>query len=327
MNRSVSLAVRMLRYRAALTIWMFMLLAVAYHGGLGHLGPSLVWATVALGASYVAATTVNDIADRDIDRINHPRDRGRPLVDGTATPRDLWKVHAVVAIVAVAVAVPVGGPAAAVVGASVGIGWAYSLDPVRLAYRTYLAPLVLAAAYVVIPYALGLSLVRSTPGRGDIIFCAGLFSLFVARINLKDFRDREGDAAFGKPTLLLRFGKRATCAVSLGALLAGNALLLVALRPALALALVLEVFVVATLAMLRRLLLASDRRTEQVAIGVGAKMGNGLLITILGILALAEQGATLGDRLVFSLVLLAVYATAFVALARHPEQVVIGYKG
>ncbi len=72
MSRSLGLAVRMLRYRAALTIWMFMLLAVAFHGGLGHLGPSL-WATLALGASYVAATTVNDIADRDIDKINHPR--------------------------------------------------------------------------------------------------------------------------------------------------------------------------------------------------------------------------------------------------------------
>ncbi len=316
----------MLRYRAALTIWMFMLLAVAFHGGLGHLGPSL-WATLALGASYVAATTVNDIADRDIDKINHPRDRGRPLVDGTATSRDLWKVHAVFAIVAVAVAVPVGGPAAAVVGASVGIGWAYSLEPVRLAYRTYLAPLVLAAAYVVVPYALGLSVAGAVPDRWDVVFCAGLFCLFVARINLKDFRDRDGDAAFGKPTLLLRFGKRTTCAVSLGALLAGNALVLLALRPAVPLVMVLEVFLVAILVMLGRLLLAGDRRSEQVAIGVGAKMGNGLLVTILGVMALAEQGAPLGDRLALAVMLLAIFGTAFATLARHPEQVVIGYKG
>lgn len=316
----------MLRYRAALTIWMFMLLAVAFHGGLGHLGPSL-WATLALGASYVAATTVNDIADRDIDKINHARDRGRPLVDGTATSRDLWKVHAVFAIVAVAVAVPVGGPAAAVVGASVGIGWAYSLEPVRLAYRTYLAPLVLAAAYVVVPYALGLSVAGAVPDRWDVVFCAGLFCLFVARINLKDFRDRDGDAAFGKPTLLLRFGKRTTCAVSLGALLAGNALVLLALRPAVPLVMVLEVFLVAILVMLGRLLLAGDRRSEQVAIGVGAKMGNGLLVTILGVMALAEQGAPLGDRLALAVMLLAIFGTAFATLARHPEQVVIGYKG
>lgn len=79
--------------------------------------------------------------------------------------------------------------------------------------------------------------------------------------------------------------------------------------------------------MLRRLFLASDRRLEQVAIGVGAKMGNGLLITVLGLLALAEQGAALGDRVVFSVVLLVVYATAFTTLVRHPEQVVLGYKG
>jgi len=317
----------MLRYRVALTIWMFMLLAVAYHGGLGRLGPSFVWATVALGASYIAATTVNDIADKDIDRINHPRDRGRPLVDGTANPRDLWKVHAVVAVLAVASAAPAGGAATAIVGASLAIGWAYSLAPVRLAYRTYFAPVVLSAAYVLVPYALGLALVGAAPTRWDVLFCGGLFSLFVARINLKDFRDRDGDAVYGKPTLLLRFGKGVTCAVSLAALLAGNALLLVALRPALPLALIIEFFVLAILAMLRRLFLASDRRLEQVAIGVGAKMGNGLLITVLGLLALAEQGAALGDRVIFSVVLLVVYATAFTTLVRHPEQVVLGYKG
>ena len=56
--------------------------------------------------------------------------------------------------------------------------------------------------------------------------------LFVARIVLKDFRDREGDALYGKPTLLLRFGKDATCAVSLAALLAGNCLLLGRAAPA-----------------------------------------------------------------------------------------------
>ncbi len=44
-------------------------------------------------ASYVAATSVNDIADADVDRINHPGDRARPLVTGDASERDLWRLH------------------------------------------------------------------------------------------------------------------------------------------------------------------------------------------------------------------------------------------
>ena len=46
---------------------------------------------------------------------------------------------------------------------------------------------------------------------------------------LKDLRDRLGDAAFGKPTLLLRLGKRATCVVSVGGAALGTAILIATL--------------------------------------------------------------------------------------------------
>ena len=44
----------------------------------------------------VSATALNDLADERIDKVNHPRDAGRPLVEGTATRRDLriLNVHA-----------------------------------------------------------------------------------------------------------------------------------------------------------------------------------------------------------------------------------------
>jgi 4-hydroxybenzoate polyprenyltransferase len=58
---------------------------------------------------------------------------------------------------------------------------------------------------------------------------AALYLLFAGRIVLKDFRDRVGDAAYGKPTFLLLYGKRATCLVSAGAICAGDALLVAAL--------------------------------------------------------------------------------------------------
>ena len=50
------------------------------------------WAALALAASYVAATSVNDIADADVDRINHPGDRARPLVTGDASEERIRKL-------------------------------------------------------------------------------------------------------------------------------------------------------------------------------------------------------------------------------------------
>jgi chlorophyll/bacteriochlorophyll a synthase len=323
-RRYAVLYVRMLRYRVAAMVWMFMLLAAAGANGLTRFSWDYVWATVALASSYVTATAVNDVADEQIDLVNHPRGGGRPLVSGEATPRDLYRLHAGAAVLAAAAAAAIGPAAAAVIAMSLAIAWAYSLPPLRFSYRTYLAPLMLGVAYVGVPYALG---TLAAGGRGDWMFAAALFGLFVARINLKDFRDRRGDARYGRPTLLLRFGKDVTCLVSLLALVAGNALLLAALRPPLLIAALLELYVLAIAWMLRALREAPEGRLEQVAIGLGARMGNGLLIAVLAWLILGARDAPLADQLVLELGLLGAFGLGFVALARRPTEVVLGYKG
>jgi 4-hydroxybenzoate polyprenyltransferase len=158
---------------------------------------------------------------------------------------------------------------------------------------------------------------------------AALYLLFAGRIVLKDFRDREGDAAYGKPTFLLKYGKRATCLVSAGAICAGDALLVAVLaeRWWLWVAALLQPYVASVMLMLYRLYLVNGRRDEQLAIGVGARMGNGLLATLLGILILANHGADWIPQLTFSLALMAFYMLAFIDFLRHPDQAVIGYKG
>ena len=122
---------RMLRYRVAAMVWMFMLLGAAFPDGLPDFSLAYVWATLALASSYVAATSVNDIADADIDRVNHPRDSGRPARHGrrparatcgccTPRPRSL----------ALAAAAPRSACArSAIVARSLLIGIAYSLRP------------------------------------------------------------------------------------------------------------------------------------------------------------------------------------------------------
>lgn len=279
-------------------LWMFVLLGAAYHGIASLPVRDLLALSVALAASYVAATTVNDIADAEIDRVNHPRGRGRPLVQGTASPRDLWVLNVAAAVVALAAGAVVGWRGLVVVVVSLSIGYAYSVRPMLLSYRPYSATPVLA-----------------------------LFALFMARIVLKDFRDRTGDEVFGRRTFLLRHGKRATCVVSAAALMLGTSLLMVALRPSPPLDAVLLACSSAVGFQLHRLARVDDARSEQVAIGLAARMGNGLLVTVLAWLLLQAQRADAEATGLLIGLLLAAFGGSFLVLARRPDLVLIGYKG
>jgi 4-hydroxybenzoate polyprenyltransferase len=284
---------------------------------------------LALASSYVGATSVNDIADKEIDEINHPGDQGRPLVTGAARSADLWMIFGASSVLAVALPLAISPAAAGLMGLSLVIGVLYSLPPLKLSYRTFLAPLTLAVAYVGIPYWAGVVVGGGRLQIFDVPLMAALYLLFAGRIVLKDFRDREGDAAYGKPTFLLKYGKRATCLVSAGAICAGDALLVAALaeRWWLWVAALLQPYVASIMLMLYRLYRVNGRRDEQLAIGVGARMGNGLLATLLGILILANHGADWITQLTFSLALMAFFMLNFIDFLRHPDQAVIGYKG
>ena len=325
--KMLSLYWSLLRYRVAVMIVLFMLLGAAWHGGLTTIDAPVLLVILALASSYVSATSVNDISDKEIDKINHPGDRGRPLVTGAAGTADLWILFGVSSVLAVVLAFPAGLAAAGIMLLSVVIGVLYSLPPARLSYRTFLAPLTLAVAYVGIPYWVGVVVAGGRLGVRDLLLMISLYLLFAARIILKDFRDREGDAAFGKPTFLLEYGKRTTCLVSLCAVCTGDALLVALLAGNWWLAVLLQLYVVGVVTMLYRLYRASSCKDEQLSIGVGARMGNGLLATLLGVLILANQDAEWTIQLTFGLALTALYTLNFIGFLRHPERAVIGYKG
>ena len=318
------LYVVMLRYRVASMVAIFMLLGAAHEGRL-ELGLRYVWAALALASSYVAATALNDLADEEIDRVNHPRDAGRPLVEGTATRGELLVLHVVASVLAVAAAVPLGTRAVALLVAALAISQLYSARPVRLSYRVAGAPIVLGIAYVLIPYSLGVLAARGELGDAVSTLTFALFLLFTARIVLKDFRDRAGDARYGKATLLLRFGKAVTCGTSLVALLVADVVLALALD--VRLLLLLQPFVAAIGWTLRCLWLADHGRAEQVAIGLGARLGNGVLLCVLAWTVLAGSGATLAEAFGLTTAIAAAFLLSFAALAARPQHVVIGYKG
>ena len=324
MRKLPTLYVVMLRYRVAAMIALFLLLGAAHEGPLA-LGWRYVLAALALASSYVAATALNDLADEQIDKVNHPRDAGRPLVEGTATRRELFVLHVVASILAVAFAIPLGLRAVVLMLVALALSQIYSARPVRLSYRVAGAPLALGIAYVAVPFALGIVAARGSLAHAWSRLGAALFLLFCARIVLKDFRDREGDARYGKPTILLRFGKDATCALSLVALAAGDVLLALALDPVVVL--VVQPLGLAIASMLHALRKADDARAEQVAIGIGARTGNGLLLCVLAWLAVRADGASVAEAAMLTAVLAGVFCLSFVSLASRPNEVSIGYKG
>jgi 4-hydroxybenzoate polyprenyltransferase len=318
------LYVVMLRYRVAAMVSMFLLLGGATVRGL-ELGPRFLWAALALASSYVSATALNDLADERIDKINHPLDAGRPLVEGTATRGDLWTLYAGAGALALVTAVPLGRRAVLLVAASLAVSHAYSMRPARLSYRTSWAPMVLGCGYVIVPFFLGVVAGGRPADSAPVVLLLGLYFLFVARIVLKDFRDRAGDARYGKPTLLLCRGKTATCAVSLVALVAADGFLAASVSTALIG--IVQLFLAGIAWMLWRLWREDDARAEQVAIGIGARLGNGLLLSLLAWWMLEARGANTAETASFVAALAALVLGSSLALALRPEQVVIGYKG
>lgn len=322
MTKLPRLYVVLLRYRVAAMVMLFMLLGSAHDRAL-DLGISHLFAALALASSYVSATALNDLADEEIDRVNHPRDAGRPLVEGTASRHELWALHVAAAVSAVLAAIPLGWAGVAVIAVALAVSQAYSARPLRLSYRTIGTSPALGVAYVLVPFSLG-----ALASGADVmfsVFVLALLCLFVSRIVLKDFRDREGDALYGKPTILLRYGKTATCAVSFVCLVGGDVLLSASVE--LPLALLLQPLVAAIAWMLWTLWRADVPRHEQIAIGIGARLGNGMLLCVLSWLTVRANGASVVDGATICGTIAGVVLFSSLALAARADEVVIGYKG
>ena len=185
---------------------------------------------VLVTAFVVYAVSCNDLADLEVDRVNLPDDARRPLVTGSAGARDVVLVAAGAAMVAVVAAGTQGLLAVCLTLAGLAVATAYSLPPFRISRRGVVAPLVLPALFVGLPFVLGVLAGRDLRAT-DLVLLAALYVGFIGRIVLKDFRDVVGDRMFGKRTFLVRHGRRVTCVVS-GVCWVTGSLLLVAATPA-----------------------------------------------------------------------------------------------
>jgi 4-hydroxybenzoate polyprenyltransferase len=235
---------------------------------------------VAVLGSLLFAVAVNDLADESIDRVNLPTDARRPLVAGTGTRVEMIILATTSAVFALAASLLLRWPAPLVVAGGLAITAAYSLRPIRIADRGVVAPMLLPAGYVAVPYLLGIFAVHSTVTRTDLLLLAGLYAGFIGRIVLKDFRDVRGDALFGKRTFLVRHGRVATCRLSATFLVVGVSVLPFVRQLSVALVAAYVVYLVFTLGLLRALARSTSARRDTALIAAIAIFGRGMLVTL-----------------------------------------------
>lgn len=266
-------------------------------GGQGENHVLMAEALVAVIGFLLFSVALNDIADEPIDRVNLLGDRRRPLVTGAACRRDLVVIAATCAAMSLAMSAALGWAALAVTSAGLCVSATYSLRPVRLAGRGAVAPLVLPACYVVLPYLVGLLAAGASVNGSDFVLLTGLYLGFIGRLLLKDFRDVRGDAMFGKRTFLVRHGRRWTCCFSAVSWMAGSVLIVTGVDGQ-AFELGYAVGAIGTLALLAALSRDGGPRRDEVLICAVAIVGRGLLVSLLTQLAMTSAGWAPGSMAV-----------------------------
>ena len=173
---------------------------------------SLIWAIVACLGGNVYIVGLNQLEDIAIDKINKPH---LPLASGAFSIREAQIIVVVAGIAAVAIALWQGIFLTLTVIASLLIGTAYSLPPIRLKQFPFWASLcIFVVRGVVINLGLFLhfnQLLNQSSHIPNEIWLLTVFVLvftYVIAI-FKDMPDTEGDAKFNIATLSIILGQAA----------------------------------------------------------------------------------------------------------------------
>ena len=326
--RFFPLLFRMVRYKSALVLVLFMALSNVIHdpSASSLFGVPTFFMVMALVLVYACATCVNDLADWQIDTVNLKGHKDRPLVTGDAKRADIVVLAIMTAVGAVIFGALVNSLAMWVVVIGLILNTAYSLKPIQVSHRAVLTPFYLAFCYVLVSYTAGFAVAQQAGGSFQWLYLVAFYFLFFGRISLKDFRDRKGDKMAGKPTLILKYGKKVVCTLSTSAILVGSGCLLMAIYPRFYLQVVVIFFLVTLVVIETTLYKTKSQLRELLSVGYGARMGNGILFGLLGTLLLESQRATMADIVVFYGALMLGYGWMFFRYTRSPEMFYFGRK-
>ncbi|HEV3232909.1 MAG TPA: UbiA family prenyltransferase, partial [Candidatus Dormibacteraeota bacterium] len=171
--RLARVMVMMSRPPVLVVLFLFAAIGMAQAGAAELLDLRFLGCLVVVALCFVHATTLNDIADEQIDRINIPQARGRPLLGGQASRAELVVMGSACAALALAIGFSVNPWVGLAVLAGVLFNGAYSLRPIRLSGRGLATSLLLPLGYTALPYLVGaLSVAPGLSGRGWLILAA-----------------------------------------------------------------------------------------------------------------------------------------------------------
>ena len=279
----------MIRPGSVVVLVAFAAIGMAQAGETRALHPLLTSITVILAAWYLNATCLNDLADEQIDRVNLPGS-SRPLVSGLISRSQLFVIGVAAGALSLATAWTIDHRVVLVVIAGLILNVVYSMRPFRLSDRGGVAAAVLPAGYVAIPYLIGAFSVQThVTGRGFVLLTA-LYVSTVGRVLLKDFRDVEGDAKFGKTGFLLKRGARTTCATSALAWSSGTAILLTLQPVRSALIPAFLIYLACILYSLKRIANSVDKDEQIAIVGCVSRVAQAMILVLLANLSMVDRG-------------------------------------
>lgn len=280
-----------------------------------------------LACWYVNATSSNDIADEKIDKINLKTAVGRPLVRKTASISDLWKINYICAAAVISLSLFFGLNGLLLCCVCLALNYAYSLPPMQISHKGYIAPLMLPIGYVALPFLLGQFAANNSRPIISPVF-VGLYCAFVGRIILKDLRDIKGDKMFGKNTFVVVHGKTATCLMSGFWWLVGDIIVSTFVVNQSRIALIAtQILFGLIFYCLFRLSETIAFKDEQALIGIMARIANGLVILIGGFIWMSNNHKTNQQSGMYIIALTGLYAYSTISSLRDIKNIKILYKG
>ncbi len=190
-------------------------------GAWGAFAAPLAYAALAAALSTAGGNALNDLFDRETDKVNHPE---RPLVTGTVTVREAENFAAAVFLAAAALGILASFLCLAIVAVNLALMYVYEA---RLKRRGASGNVVIAYLVGSLFLFAGAAVFRSDPAP---LFRTGVLALLAfvtttGREITKDIEDMAGDV--DRRTLPQRIGAAGAGSVAAAALVAGVVLSIV----------------------------------------------------------------------------------------------------
>ena len=161
----------------------------------------ILMAAISAALTAAAGNVVNDVYDKESDKINHPE---RPLAKGIISDNEAWTAYFILTLLAVLISAFINQVAFAIVILTSVLLYLYSIRLKRI-------PLL---GNITIAYLTGLAFVYGGVAVNNV-FDAFIPAVFAFMINLireliKDIQDIEGDKTTGLVTFPIKFGTQVT---------------------------------------------------------------------------------------------------------------------